>query len=139
MKLRWFFLFQAACLATFADEAAVELKAVSAYVSYIYMHVECVADSDEIREISVTWVAPGSTAEKSGLRQGDRLISINGVPVVGKKRSEVMNKSGHVAVRGTDVTFVGQRGFFRKNWSLTASIDAQGKMEPKAGKKEQPE
>jgi membrane-associated protease RseP (regulator of RpoE activity) len=129
MRLLRLFLIQAAWLATCAADDVVTLKAVHAPASYIYMRVECVADTDRIGEIRVMWVAPGSTAEKAGLRAGDRLIAINGIPVAGRKRSEVMNASGAVAVRGTIVRFAGRHGFFHPNWILTATIDAQGTME----------
>jgi hypothetical protein len=130
MKLRWLIVYQAVCLATFAAEDVVELKEVHASLSYIYLYVGCVANTDRIALIRVTWIAPGSTAEKAGLRVGDRLTTINGVPVVGRERYEVMTKTGSVAVRGTEVTFAGRRGLFRTNWSLIATIDAKGTMEP---------
>ncbi len=135
--LRRVVLFQALCLVAFAAEKVVELEAVRASVSYIYFHLECATDPNTISEIRVAWVAPGSGAEKSGLREGDQLIAIGGVPVVGRKRSEIANKSGGVMVRGKEVTFTGRRGLLRKKWVLTATIDAHGTMEPKEKKANQ--
>jgi len=92
------------------------------------MRVDCVANTDTIAQILVTWIAPDSAAEKAGLRVGDRLIAINGAPVAGKRRNQVVTDSGRVAIRGTDVTFTGRRGIFRTKWSLIANIDAHGTM-----------
>lgn len=134
IPLRAFLLLPFLALAAFAAEDAVELKAVRAALSYLYFDVVLEPDTDKIAEIRVAWVAPGSTAEKAGLRAGDRLIAIDGVPVVGAKRSDVSTPAGRILVRGKEVTFTGQRGLFRTKWSLTATIDLHGKMERKEDK-----
>ncbi|MCX6952389.1 MAG: PDZ domain-containing protein [Verrucomicrobia bacterium] len=102
-----------------------------ARVSNIAFRCTCVGATDKIAEISVTGVAPDSGAEKAGLRAGDQLVAIDGVPVAGKARSDVVTQAGFVAVRGHEVTFTGHRGLLRRKWSLTATIDAHGKLEPK--------
>src|SRR5476651_1906878 len=100
MNLRCLFLLPIVGLAAFAADDAIELKPFRASVSYVYFHIECAPDTDQIAEIKVAWVAPESTAEKAGLREGDRLTAVDGAPVVGKKRSEVVNKSGGIPLRG---------------------------------------
>jgi membrane-associated protease RseP (regulator of RpoE activity) len=128
MNLSRLLLFQAICLAAFASEEPVVMSVVRASVSNIYFTIEYVGDTDKVAEMNVTWVAPRSAAEKTGLRKGDRLIAINGIPIRGMKRRDVLNGSGGIAVRGKEVTFAGRRGFLREIWLITASIDAQGNM-----------
>jgi hypothetical protein len=130
MRLYFLLLVLAVFMTSLAAEDLVELDAFRASVSKIYFQLDYVAGTDRIAEIRVIWVAPGSGAEKAGLCKGDRLIAINGVPVTLKKRSDVVNQSCAVAVRGTEVTFTGRHGFLQRNWSLIARIDSQGKLEP---------
>jgi S1-C subfamily serine protease len=85
--------------------------------------------TDAVTEVRVTGVVVGSAAEKIGIRKGDRLTEINGIPVEGRRRSSMIGKDGRLAAVGK-LTFEGKRGLFGKDWTVT--VDS-GALRPKKG------
>jgi len=104
-------------IAAYADEP-IKLEPLRVRPSDLYFKVGFHSETDEVTEIRVSEVAPGSAAEKIGIRAGDLLTAIRGEPVVGKKRSQVIAPNGRIKVGGL-LTFVGHRGILRRKWSVT--------------------
>lgn len=95
--------------------------------SDLVFNVDYLVKTDAITEVRVAAVLAGSAAEKIGIRKGDRLTALNGVPLEGKLRRAFADDNGRMKVAGR-LTFEGTRGFFRKAWSVTvesASLQAE--------------
>ena len=98
--------------------------------SDIYFTINYVVATDAVTEVRVTGVARGSTAEKIGIRKGDRLATINGVDVAGKRRRNLLGSDGRIRAVGK-LTFEGTRGLFGQRWSVTVeSSSLREKNEP---------
>lgn len=103
-----------------AADAPVQMAPVRVKPSDFYVDIEYAKDTQAVVEIRVNAVAPGSGAEKRGIRKGDRIVAIDGVPVTTLKR-EVVIRDGRVLAR-EELSFEGARGFLRKKWSLTVTL-----------------
>ena len=112
MSLRVLLLCGLSCVAFAADDV-VRMKPYQVSGRFLELTVTCEENTDRIEEARVIWVAPGSAEEKRGIRRGDRLVAINGAPIVGKNVAVLSNFS--VAA----LTFEGRRGLFRKKSSIT--------------------
>jgi hypothetical protein len=99
-------------------DAVVEMAPYRAVPYDVYLSARYDTTTETIAEIRVTEVKVGSSAEKLGVRRGDTLTTIDGVPVAGRKRSELVTQNKTIALRG-QVTFTGHRGLFKKHWSVT--------------------
>lgn len=116
MKLLRLLLLLAIWAPAFAADAIVELPAVRVTPSDIALRAR-INTKDEIEEITVVAVVPGSAAGLLGIRIGDRLTLANGAPVGGSKRSTIYNSDGTFTLRGW-VKFEGHRD--GKKWSVIA-------------------
>lgn len=76
--------------------------------------------TDAITELRVLEVVRGSTAEKLGIRKGDRLTAINGVAVAGRRRRALVSADGRLSIAGA-LTFEGKRGLLQREWTLTVA------------------
>lgn len=116
-----FFLFGIISIAAFAAERTVRLAPFKAKLSDIYFLLSYDPVSRRVTEVKVTGVLPGSAAEKLGISEGDRLNSINGLPVVGRIPSDIWDSDNETIILSGPVTFIGRRGtgFFRQPWTLT--------------------
>ncbi len=132
MSVRHFILTALIATAAFAADEPVQMRAIQIRPSDIYFKVGYVSAMDEVMEVRVTSVVRGSPAEKVGIREGDFLVSIKGAPVVGMKRSTLYGRDGGISISG-EITFKGQRGFFRKPWSIT--VEATSLRDEKSTKK----
>jgi len=117
MSVRRYFLFGLVTAVIVAADEPVRMSAIRVSPSDLYFKVGYLAATDEVMEIRVTAVARGSAAEKAGIREGDLLSAIRGVPVVGMKRGSLYTSDGRISVSGK-VTFTGQLGIFRRPWSI---------------------
>jgi hypothetical protein len=119
--------------AAFGADDVVEMPPFRDSVSLynVYFSIRWERDTDTVAEIRIKEIKPGSQAEKLGLKAGDFLTAINGEPVVGRKRADIVNQNHEVMLRHT-VTFSGHRGFFRKDWSITIDSALLRKKEPTA-------
>ena len=93
----------------------------------LYFNIRFIVETDAVTEIRVAGVAPGSNAEKIGIRKGDLLTSIIGINVVGKRRRSLVGKDDRIRALGK-LTFEGRRGLFGKRWSVT--VESQALRDP---------
>jgi hypothetical protein len=126
MRFVYFILVQIACASAYCAQDAVQMPAMRISASDFYFDIEFDTETDELIRLRVTDVKPGSTAEKFGLRKGDCLAAINGVPVAGRKRGSLVDENRAVEIFGT-VTFTGRRGLFRKEWKITVDVNSLAK------------
>ncbi|HWA08602.1 MAG TPA: hypothetical protein VG838_03960 [Opitutaceae bacterium] len=116
-------LFASAALA----EDVVEMAPVHAQPSQFVFQLHYNPKSNDISEVLILEIRPGSNAEKLGLKPGDFLTVLDGVPVAGRKRSDLVWENGRVRLQG-QLTFVRRRTFFRKEWILTLDASELGPM-----------
>jgi hypothetical protein len=118
MSRRCAVLFMAICALAVATEPPVAMAPFRVRPGDLLFKIGYTIETDAVTEIRVSDVVRGSPAEKVGIRKGDQLTSIRGVPVVGRTRRSLLGRDGRIAAYGL-LTFEGRRGLFRKHWSLT--------------------
>jgi C-terminal processing protease CtpA/Prc len=115
-----FLLFHAICALAFGSDAPIQMEPFRVSASDFYVDIQYIAATQAIVELRVNSVTPGSGAEKRGLRPGDRIVAIDGVPVANLHRNDVLQNQRMVA--RNELSFEGNRGFLRKKWSLTVKL-----------------
>ena len=73
---------------------------------------------NEVIAVKVSDVRPNSYAARDGLRIGDRLIAVAGIPFVPMKPSSFPGLRDKMITAG-EVTFSGPRGLFRRQTEIT--------------------
>jgi membrane-associated protease RseP (regulator of RpoE activity) len=130
MKRLAFLFLLTRCFTTCASEQAVIMEPFHVRPSDLSFYIGYVIKTDAVTEVRVVDVARGSAAERVGIREGDLLISINGIPLVGKKRRSLLGRDGRIVAIG-QLKFEGHRGLFRKPWSITVeALSLRDKDEP---------
>ena len=128
MKRHVFMLFVMAAWRVFAADEPIQMRPVRAATSDLSFSIEWDMDTEAISEIRVDRVTRGSEVERVGVRLGDRLVSIDGVPVVTSKRGAIISRLGGMTGKER-LTFSGHRGLFRKKWTITLRLSPTGRVE----------
>lgn len=109
-----------AVLSVPAAEGPLQMEPFRVSASDFYLQVEYAIETQRVVAIRVSNVTPRSGAERRGIRKGDRIVAIDGVPVVTLLRSQVLHE-GRILVR-EELTLEGSRGLLRKKWSTTVHV-----------------
>lgn len=122
-------LFIAALSLAGKSDAPIVMSPYRVSPTDIVLRIDYLLPTDVVTAIQVTEVARDSAAEKIGIRVGDRIFSINGVPATGTLRRRIVGADGKLVPDAT-VIFVGKRGVFGRQWSVTVQFGSAEPLTP---------